>query len=149
MTFLRYLTIGFLALIVGCNSPPPPVDVTLEGVGIGYTVSQVRAKLGTPKVDESTETEKLFLFQSEGGFNIRATFRNDKLVLLTGQHLKIGEKSYAPGTSIEDFKKLLGDYDQRKVRWADWEQLTWNRKKTAIKVVFRKKVMASAELEQL
>ena len=148
MTALRYrLWLIIAALAVGCSPPPPAVDVTLEGVGIGYTVSQVKAQLGTPKVDESTKTEQLFLFSSEDGFNIRATFRDDKLVMLTGQKLTIDGKAYLPGTPMDEFKTLLGEHDERKVRWAGWEQLIWNRKKTAIKVVFRKNEMASAELE--
>ena len=150
MTFLRYfLSLIIATLVLGCSSPPPAVDVTLEGVGIGYSVRQVKAQLGTPKVDESTKTEKLFLFSSEDGFNIRATFRDDKLVMLTGQKLSIDGKTYLPGTPMDEFKKLLGEHDERKVRWAGWEQLIWKRKKTAIKVVFRKDEMASAELEQI
>jgi hypothetical protein len=138
-------------LLVGCSTPPPPpVDAKVEGVGIGYSLSQVKQILGEPHSEMSKGEETLLLYdRKEDNTSIRVTLRKDSLVIVTGKHLEIDGKVWELETPAEEFTRVLGEHDDRQVRWAGWEQWIWMRGKTALKVVFRNKKMASAEMELL
>lgn len=148
---MRSVAFILLVLLAGCSAaPPPPVSATLENIGIGYSEKQVREVLGEPASEMTQGQEKLLLFkQKDTSFNIRVTLRKDSLVIVTGTHLQVEGKVYEPGTTAQTITEHMGEHDERVVRWAGWEQLTWLRGKTAIKVVFRDKIMSSAEIELL